>query len=100
MLLSPHPDYVLTHTAWAISPGRTHIVCEWLFTEDAVRQKDFNPRDVVEFWDTTNAQDWALCERAQAGIASRGFRQGPYQPTEDCVHTFDRWYADRLAAIL
>jgi Rieske 2Fe-2S family protein len=100
MLLSPHPDYVLTHTAWPIAPDRTHIVCEWLFTEEAVRQKDFDPGDVVEFWDVTNRQDWALCERAQAGIASRGFRQGPYQPTEDCVHTFDRWYADRLASLL
>jgi Rieske 2Fe-2S family protein len=100
MLLSPHPDYVLIHTAWPLAPDRTHIVCEWLFTEAAVSQKGFDPHDVVEFWDLTNRQDWALCERAQAGIASRGYRQGPYQPTEDCVHTFDRWYANRLAAIL
>ncbi len=100
MLLSPHPDYVLTHTAWPIAPDRTHIVCEWLFTEEAVKQKDFDPRDIVEFWDVTNAQDWALCERAQAGITSRGFRQGPYQTSEDCVHTFDRWYAGRLAPLL
>jgi Rieske 2Fe-2S family protein len=100
MLLSPHPDYVLTHTAWPVAPDRTHIVCEWLFTEAAVKQEDFDPSDVVQFWDLTNRQDWALCERAQAGIASRGYRQGPYQPMEDCVHTFDRWYADRLAALL
>ncbi len=100
MLLSPHPDYVLTHTAWPLAPDRTHIVCEWLFTEEAVRQQGFDPSDIVDFWDVTNRQDWALCERAQAGIQSRGYRQGPYQPTEDCVYTFDRWYADRLAAIL
>jgi Rieske 2Fe-2S family protein len=100
MLLSPHPDYVLTHTAWPVAPDRTHIVCEWLFTKAAVNQPDFDPRDVVDFWDLTNRQDWALCERAQTGLASRGYRQGPYQPTEDCVHTFDRWYADRLAALL
>jgi len=100
MLLSPHPDYVLTHTAWPVAPDRTHIVCEWLFTAAAVQQENFDPSDVVQFWDLTNRQDWALCERAQAGIASRGYRQGPYQPTEDCVHTFDRWYADRLAALL
>jgi Rieske 2Fe-2S family protein len=54
----------------------------------------------VEFWDVTNRQDWSLCERAQAGVASRGFRQGPYQPTEDCVHTFDRWYANQLTRLL
>ena len=39
MLLSPHPDYVLTHTAWPIAPDRTHVVCEWLFTEEAVHAK-------------------------------------------------------------
>jgi Rieske 2Fe-2S family protein len=100
LLLSPHPDYVMVHTAWPVSPAQTRVVCEWLFTQEAVAGKDFDPSDVVEFWDTTNRQDWALCERTQAGVSSRGFRQGPYQPSEDCVHTFDRWYADRLAALL
>ena len=100
LLLSPHPDYVLTHTAWPITPERTRIVCEWLFTAEAVSRPDFDPRDMVEFWDMTNRQDWGLCERAQAGARSRGFRPGPYHPTEDCVHTFDRWYADQLAPLL
>ncbi|MBV6415889.1 MAG: Carnitine monooxygenase oxygenase subunit [Steroidobacteraceae bacterium] len=100
MLLSPHPDYVLVHTAWPIAPDRTHVVCEWLFTEAAVAAQGFDPSDVVEFWDTTNRQDWALCERAQAGVTSRGYRPGPYQSSEDCVHIFDRWYADRLARLL
>ncbi|MEP7246095.1 MAG: aromatic ring-hydroxylating dioxygenase subunit alpha [Gammaproteobacteria bacterium] len=100
MLLSPHPDYVLTHTAWPISPTRTRVECEWLFTQEAVGQKGFDPSDVVEFWDMTNRQDWALCERAQAGVGSRGFRQGPYQATEDCVHTFDSWYANQLMPLL
>ncbi len=100
LLLSPHPDYVLTHTAWPLGPDRTRVVCEWLFTEEAVKAQDFNPEDMVEFWDVTNRQDWRLCERAQAGALSRGFRPGPYQPTEECVHTFDHWYADRLSPLL
>ena len=100
LLLSPHPDYVLTHTIWPLAPGRSRIVCEWLFTREAVAMPGFDPSDVVEFWDLTNRQDWGLCERAQAGAASRGYRPGPYQPSEDCVHTFDRWYADRLAPLL
>ncbi len=99
LLLSPHPDYVLTHTAWPVSPERTHIVCEWLVTKEALNS-NADASDVVEFWDMTNRQDWSLCERAQAGVSSRGFRQGPYQPTEDCVHTFDRWYANQLAPLL
>lgn len=100
LLLSPHPDYVLTHTAWPIAPDRTRVVCEWLFTAEAMERPGFDPRDMVEFWDVTNRQDWGLCERAQAGAGSRGFRPGPYHPTEDCVHTFDRWYVDRLILAL
>ena len=100
LLLSPHPDYVLTHTAWPIAPGRTKIICEFLFTQEALARSDFDPTDMVEFWDVTNRQDWGLCERVQHGAQSRGFRPGPYQPSEDCVHTFDRWYAEHMAALL
>jgi Rieske 2Fe-2S family protein len=99
LLLSPHPDYVLTHTAWPLAADRTRVVCEWLFTPEAVARPGFDPADMVDFWDVTNRQDWALCERTQRGAASRGFRPGPYQPTEDCVHTFDRWYADLMSAL-
>jgi Rieske 2Fe-2S family protein len=99
-LLSPHPDYVLTHTIWPRSATGSRVVCEWLFTPEAVAAPGFDPADVVEFWDLTNRQDWGLCERAQAGAASRGYRPGPYQSSEDCVHSFDRWYADKLAALL
>jgi Rieske 2Fe-2S family protein len=100
LLLSPHPDYVLTHTIWPLAPTRSRVVCEWLFTREAVAMEGFDPVDMVEFWDLTNRQDWGLCERAQAGALSRGYRPGPYQPAEDCVYTFDRWYADRLAPLL
>lgn len=100
LLLSPHPDYVLTHTAWPLAPHRTRVVCELLFTQEALARPGFDPSDMVDFWDVTNRQDWALCERAQLGAASRGYRPGPYQPAEDCVHTFDRWYAEQLASLL
>jgi Rieske 2Fe-2S family protein len=96
LLLSPHPDYVLTHTIWPLGPARSRVVCEWLFTPEAAAAEGFDPADVVEFWDLTNRQDWELCERAQAGAASRGYRPGPYQSSEDCVHAFDRWYAEQL----
>ena len=100
LLLSPHPDYVLTHTIWPLAPTRSRVVCEWLFTREAVTMEGFDPVDMVEFWDVTNRQDWGLCERAEAGALSRGYRPGPYQPSEDCVYTFDRWYADKLAPLL
>ena len=31
LLISPHPDYVLTHRLEALAPDRTFVECEWLF---------------------------------------------------------------------
>ncbi len=100
LLLSPHPDYVLVHFLTPLAPDRTRVSCEWLVPPAALASTSQDFDDVVGFWDLTNRQDWQLCERAQAGVVSRGYRQGPYQTSEDCVHSFDRWYADRLAAEL
>ncbi len=36
LLLSLHPDYVMTHTLWPRGVDRTEIVCEWLFHPDAM----------------------------------------------------------------
>jgi Rieske 2Fe-2S family protein len=55
---------------------------------------------MVEFWDLTNQQDWALCERVQRGAASAGYVPGPYHPAEGCVHAFDKWYAEAIAPSL
>jgi Rieske 2Fe-2S family protein len=100
LLLSPHPDYVLTHAAWPLAADRTRVVCEWLFTTEALAAPGFDPAGVVEFWDLTNRQDWALCERTQKGAGSAAFTPGPYTPTEDCVHAFDSWYAGRMARLV
>ena len=94
LLISPHPDYLLTHTIWPIGPGKTRIVCEWFFTQEAVNQPGFDPSDAVEFWDVTNKQDWGLCVRAQRGAESRGYRPGKYHPHESAVWAFDDWYRD------
>ena len=31
LLLSLHPDYMMTHTLWPRAHDRTEIVCEWHF---------------------------------------------------------------------
>lgn len=99
LLLSPHPDYVMTHLLWPIAPDRTKVVCDFFVTREARDAANYDASDVIDFWDVTNRQDWLLCERVQAAASSRGFRQGPYQTSEDCVHTFDRWYAESMATL-
>ena len=97
MLLSLHPDYVMTHTIWPSGPGRSDIVCEFLFDRDEVARPDFDPSDAVDFWDLTNRQDWHVCELTFQGTQSGGYTKGRLSSLEWMVHIFDNFVADRLA---
>jgi Rieske 2Fe-2S family protein len=90
MLLSLHPDYMLVHTLWPVSAGRTINICEWHFHPDELARPGFNASDVIDFWDLTNRQDWHVCELSQAGISSRAYVPGPYSNREDLLYAFDR----------
>jgi Rieske 2Fe-2S family protein len=92
MLLSLHPEYVMVHQLWPQSPKRTLIVCDWFFHPDAFRRESFNPDDAIEFWDTTNRQDWHVCELSQQGIASRAYQPGPFSSRESIPAAWDRYY--------
>lgn len=88
LLLSVHPDYVLTHRIEAIAPGRTHIECQWLFDPADLARADFDPTEIIEFWDITNRQDWAAVESVQRGMASPLYRPGVLAHGEDAVYQF------------
>jgi len=89
MLLSLHPDYVMVHTMWPVSPSRTLIECDWLFHPDAPAHPGFDPDDGVTFWDRTNREDWHICEQSQLGVSSRAYTPGPYSPRESLCAAFD-----------
>ena len=97
LLLSLHPDYVMTHQVWPIDAEHSRVVCEWLFDPATMAADGFDPSDAIEFWDLTNRQDWEVCERQQRGTASRGYVAGRYSLMEDMVHAFDLMVADRYA---
>jgi glycine betaine catabolism A len=99
LLISAHPDYVMTHRLVPLSPGRTWIECSWYLVPDPDGRTP-DPAYGVEFWDLTNKQDWAACESVQKGLASPHFRPGPFAPGEDAVAqlvgTLTRAYAGRV----
>ena len=88
VLLSLHPDYVMTHRLTPISVNRTMIECTWAFAPEVLEKPGFDPGYAVEFWDITNQQDWGACESVQRGLTSEHARPGPLSPDEDAVYQF------------
>jgi Rieske 2Fe-2S family protein len=88
LLISLHPDYVMTHLLVPVSPDLTRIQCSWAFPQHVAEAEGFDPAYAVEFWDLTNRQDWAACESVQRGIKAPNFVPGPLAPEEDGVYHF------------
>ena len=84
ILVSAHPDYVMTHRLVPLAPGRTWIECSWFVLADEDGSVPA-ATGAVEFWDVTNKQDWSACESVQRGLASPHFQPGPFAPAEDAV---------------
>ena len=89
LLLSLHPDYVMTHTLWPRGHDRTEIVCEFHFHPSELGHPCPQIEDAVEFWDLTNKEDWWIAEQSQAGINSRVYTPGPYSEREELLWSFD-----------
>jgi Rieske 2Fe-2S family protein len=88
VLLSLHPDYVMTHLLRPVAANRTVIECGWSFAPEAVSRPGFAPGYAADFWDLTNRQDWAACESVQRGLASPFAAPGPLAVYEDAVYSF------------
>lgn len=98
LLLSLHPDYVMSHRLEPLTPDRTRVECAWLFAPGVA-----DPAYAVDFWDLTNRQDWAACESVQRGVSSPHFRPGPLAPNENAVYAWvtmvARAYRDPIAEL-
>jgi len=88
LLVSLHPDYVMTHLMTPLAVDRTHVECVWAFPREIADQPGFDPSYAVDFWDLTNRQDWAACESVQRGLSSPHAVPGPLAREEDGVYQF------------
>ena len=68
------PDHIIFHRMFPMSPSRTIVECDWLYTADVVS----SGRDVshsVELFHRVNEQDFEACERTQPSMSSRAYRR-------------------------
>lgn len=86
------PDYVTLDWFLPLGPDRTRLVFD-MFVDG--RHPD-PATDAMEFWDTTNRQDWHICELAQRGARTVAYTQGRYSMEEDTVHRVDRFYVRKM----
>jgi Rieske 2Fe-2S family protein len=99
LLTSLQPDYLLTYRLTPRAVDRTDITAE-IYTHAEAPPDPAALEDIAAFWDRTNAEDRAICERQQRGLADRGYRPHRYAAGEDGMHAFDAWWAARLLAAL
>lgn len=78
-------------------PARTVMTMDFLFAPDAVAAPDFDPTPIVEFNELVAAQDNAVCEMVQRGVASRRFDHGVLTRKDLLVKHFVDRYRTALA---
>jgi glycine betaine catabolism A len=96
LFFSIHPDYLMIHRCWPTSPGHSRIENEFYFAPETVAATGFDPSDATDLWDEINRQDWAVCELAQEGAASRMWHGGRYSDKETLVRDFDSFVFEEL----
>ena len=98
-LTSLQPDYLLTYRLAPLAVDRTLVVAE-IHVHPAARAEGVDLDDVLDFWRRTNAEDRAICERQQRGLASPRARPSLYAESEDGLHAFERMVAARYMRAL
>jgi glycine betaine catabolism A len=96
LMINLHSDCVMTYRLEPTGPRHTRVVSEYLFHPDTIARSDFDPSDIVAFWDVVSRQDWAVCEREQLGVSSRAYARGGVYPYNDhsVVDFNERYVAD------
>jgi Rieske 2Fe-2S family protein len=74
------------------SADRTTVVTEYLFHPDVLGDAGYDVREIVEFNELVNEQDFVVCERVQRGVRSRAFAHGVYAQKDELPYAFDRRY--------
>ena len=90
LLLSLHPDYIMTHMLWPRAVDHTSVICEWHFHPNEMGKAEFKAEDAVEFGTRPTARTGHR-RASEAAIKSRAYKPGPYSQCESLPHASTRW---------
>jgi Rieske 2Fe-2S family protein len=78
----------------------TTVRVRWLVDGEAREGVDYDRETLMPFWQLTSEQDWALCARAQRGVASSAYQPGPLSRTREYnLDAFLRWYLHQMSLV-
>ncbi|QGK70481.1 Rieske 2Fe-2S domain-containing protein [Allosaccharopolyspora coralli] len=91
------PDHVIVHRMFPLTPERTWIECDWLYSPDVI-ESGTDLSQSVELFDRVNRQDFDACERCQLAMNSRSYaRGGVLVPSEHHIGEFHDWVREKTA---
>jgi Rieske 2Fe-2S family protein len=93
-------DHAVTFSLTPLDADRTLLRTSWLVHEDAVEGVDYDVDNLAAVWRATNRQDSSLAELNHAGIATDGYRPGPYALEERLVEDFKEFYVETAKSAL
>jgi choline monooxygenase len=81
-----------------LGPARSRLGVGFCFPRATVARADFEAgvKAYYRRWETGIAEDNAICEAQQAGLASTLRRPGPFALREPAVHRVDNWLLDQV----
>ncbi len=88
-------DYITLDWFQPIGPDRTRLMFD-LYVD---RDEPDPAADAMDFWETTNRQDWHICEMAHLGSRTVAYDQGRYSTEEDTVHAIDQYYLREMGLL-
>ena len=88
VLLSLHPDYVMTHRLVPLAADRTHIECTWAFAPESLAPAGFRPRVRDRVLGHHQPAGLARVRVGAARLSSPHAVPGPLSPEEDAVYQF------------
>ncbi len=87
---------VMSYTLYPRAADHTSVVSEYLYRPEVIAAEGFDCSDMVKFLDQVSIEDWAVCEKVQQGIQSRGYERGIYPQEDSILRDFaERYLAER-----